>query len=63
MNNFVIARFWEDNRNSLCVYRIFNNDVHYGDEEYAENLLKIVSEKNKDDKYEIFWLNTDRDIV
>lgn len=59
---FVIARYWNDDTNQLCIYA-YGTQVQYGDEDHAEHFLNYVKEQKPEfaDQYQIFWLNTDRD--
>jgi hypothetical protein len=54
--NFVIARRWEEEPDRLCVYA-YHTEVHYGDDEYAQALLKHINYKSPNQIYKIYKIN------
>lgn len=42
--NFCIATEWPDTT-QLCVYRVRNTDIHWGDQSHADFLLEYVKQQ------------------
>ena len=52
--NYVIARKWDHDSESLCVYT-YHTEVHYDTVENAEKFAKDISKKTGE-KYEVYEL-------
>ena len=60
---YFIARYWNDVDNQLEYYSGWDDQIGYGVENDAEKDLEYAL-KNSDYKdWQIFWINTDRDIL
>lgn len=61
-NNYIVAAYWNDKDNHLGAYT-YGSAVQYGDEENAEHFLDYVKRQSPDREWQIFWINTDRDVI
>ena len=65
--NYIIARFWEEDeypteKERLCAYMCHNQEVHFGTEEEAFEIAKMISEmKNKE--YKPYFIDLKQNLV
>jgi hypothetical protein len=59
--HYFIARYWNDADNQLEVFPEYKKQIKYGTEKSADVELTKIIKKSKNDCWQIFWINTDRD--
>ena len=66
-HNYIIARFWDEDecpteKERLCVHMFYNEEVHFGTEEEAFEIAKMISEmKNKE--YKPYFIDLNQNLV
>jgi hypothetical protein len=58
--NYVIARYWSDDSDSLCVYA-YGSEVHYGTKQDAESFARVITKRaNNGETYKPFYIDAER---